>query len=289
MQRGPAVTDSMKWYRKLPFPVLSVLLSLGLGLGLWLTHITDESVAIITALLLEMVIVVHRILALVERGADPLHGLLRTAKIEEALTFAAQVIRSQNRQAQALLEETVSAFCTRVKRLQSGGVQLSPVEFMEFADRIFAAAKSDDRLYATSHLAGGTYWQKAYGQQYERLNRQAQARGLTIERIYVLRDKRHLDEVRHVLDRQAAFSSIRTVLLDEHETDGTLTVPRRDFFVYNREATAEFVFVEPNMTVEHIHIATDADHVREMFHEYTRIRDHFSAPYQASTNRELPS
>jgi hypothetical protein len=282
------VTEQMKWYRKIPFPVISILLSLGVGLLLWLSNITSNSAAIVAALLLEIVIVVHRILAIAERESDPLHGLLRTARIEEALAGAARLVRSKNRQARALLEETVDAFCTRVKRLQSGGVQLSPLEFMKFADRVFSAAKPVDRLYATSHLAGGTYWHKAYGQQYERLNRQAQARGLTIERIYVLRDRKHLDQVRAVIDRQTAFSNVRIVLLEDHEKDGSLTVPRRDFLVYNNEATAEFVFAEPNMTIEYVHIDTDADHVREMFDEYTRIRDHFSTPYSVAATGKVP-
>ena len=38
--------NAMKWYRKLPFPVFSVLLSLAVGLVLWLSNVTNESAAI---------------------------------------------------------------------------------------------------------------------------------------------------------------------------------------------------------------------------------------------------
>ena len=89
-------------------------------------------------------------------------------------------------------------------------------------------------------------------------------------------------------DRQAVFSSVRIVLLDEHEKDGSLTVPRRDFFVYNDEVTAEFVFAEPNMTVEHIQVSTEADHVGELAHEYSRIREHSSTPYLSAATVPRP-
>jgi hypothetical protein len=272
----------VRWYRRIPFPVFSLLASLAVGLILWASGITGEAPAIIAALGLELVITVHRILLRIEKDADPLYGLLRTAKIDEALSAAAAILHNRNSQAQALLEELVTTFCGRVKRLQASGIDLPPSEFMEIADRIFNSVKPGDRLHATSLVAGGAYWQKAYGQQYERLNRIGHARGLEIERIYILRNQGHLDEIREILDRQSLFSRIRIVLLDGHDDDNTLTVPRRDFFVYNNEVVAEFIFVEPTMTIEYIQVSTEPDRVREMAREYQRIRDNFSSQYSPS-------
>jgi len=274
----------MKWYRQLPFAVYSVLLSLAVGLTLWLLRITGESAAILSALALELVVVSHRVLLQVEKADDPLRGMLRTAKIDEALVAAREILRSGNPQARALLEGTANAFADRVRALQSGGIRCSPSDFMEFAEGLFESAKTGDQLCATSHLAGGDYWNMIYGQQYERLNRVAQGRGLTIERIFLLRDEQHLAEVREILHRQSDFSSIKIILLNS--IDGSMVLPRRDFFVYNQDATAEFIFTEPNMTVEYIHISTEAHRVRELAREYARMRDAFSCPYSTPTAAE---
>jgi hypothetical protein len=271
----------MKWYRQLPFAVYSLLLSMAVGLVLWLTKITGEAFALLSAIGLELVIVVHRVLFQIEKAEDPLRSLFRTAKIDEALEAGRHIIRSGNPQARALLEGTANAFSERVKALHSGTVRCSPSEFMEFAEGLFESAKPGHRLCATSHLAGGAYWDRLYGQRYENLNRAAAARGLEIERIYLLRDDDHLEEVRATLERQAAFSTVRTVLLNE--IDDSVAAPRRDFFVYHTEVVAEFVFAEPNMTLEYINLTTDDGQVRNLAREYARIRDSFSHRYAART------
>ncbi|GAA4882790.1 hypothetical protein GCM10023403_57670 [Pseudonocardia benzenivorans] len=266
-----------RWYRQIPFPAISVVISLGVGVVLWATKITGELAAILSALVLELVIVSHRLLYNSEKAADPLRGLLRTAEIDRALDSAREIIKSGNPHARALLDGTATAFAERVTDLNSGGVNCSPSEFMEFMEGLLASARTGDKLSATSHLAGGEYWARKYGRQYEELNREAHDKGLTIERIYMLRDVAHLERVRPILDRQSEFSEIRIVLLDG--LDESVSAPRRDFFVYGDDVAAEFHFTEPDMVVDHITVTTRRDAVRERAKEYVRIRRAFSEPY----------
>ena len=275
----------MKWRKQLPFGVYSVLLSIAVGLTLWLVQITGEAAAILAALALELVIVCHRILFQVEKADDPLRGLVRSAKVDEALATAREILRSGNPHARRLLEGTVERFSQRVKSLRSGALRCSPAEFMDFAEQLLESSKAGDKLCATSHLAGGEYWQRNYGQLYEALNRAAHARGLAIERIYLLRDQAHLDQVRDVLDRQSAFSDIKIVLLDG--LDDSISAPRRDFFVYNLGVSAEFVFAEPNMSVEGMDITTESERVQELGREFSRIRA-LSRPYQSTAAAGTP-
>lgn len=266
-----------RWYRQVPFGVISVLISLVVGIVLWATKITGELAAILSALVLELVIVVHRLLFNSERDADPLRGLLRSAEIDVALEAAREIVKSGNPHARALLDGAATAFAQRVTALNSGGVKCAPSEFMEFAEGLLAAAKPGDTLSATSHLAGGEYWALKYGKQYEELNREAHGNGLTIERIYMLRDDAHLEQVREILDRQSEFSEIRIILLDA--LDDSVDLSRRDFFVYDDDVAAEFHFREPNMMVDHITVTTRRDVVRENAKEYKRLRRSFSTPY----------
>ncbi|HKP90819.1 MAG TPA: hypothetical protein VJT75_12710 [Thermoleophilaceae bacterium] len=254
-----------------------MLLSLGAGVLLWVFDITDPGVAILCALGLEVVIVVHRILLGVER-ADPIRGMAQAPEIEEALTRSREVLRSGNRPARVLAEQTLSTFVERAKQMDSSGVRLSPQEFMDFADELLDSARAGDRLRATSVLAGGTYWSRAYGTQYEDVNRRASRSGLSIERLYLLRDESHLAEISEILERQAAFSDVRIALLDPFETNDDGSDLRHDFFVFNELVSAEFIFADPNMQIKHISVCTETDTVRRLAREYERIRT-LTEPY----------
>jgi hypothetical protein len=266
-----------KWYRQLPFAVYSVLLSLTVGLVLWATDITGESAAILSAIGLEIVVTVHRVHADLSKLADPLRGLVRNSRLDEALVAARELLASKNPQAITMLESATVAYATRVKELRTGWVTLSPADFMEWAEGLFNSAKPGDTFCATSHLAGGEYWKQNYGKRYETLNRIAQARGLTIQRIYLLRDDDHIKEYRDTLNRQSEFVDIRVVTFDKD--DSSLNVVRRDFFVYNTEVAAEFHFTQPGMELAHIQVTTDRDQISRLAGEYARLRDAFSRPY----------
>lgn len=266
-----------KWYQQLPFAVYSVLLSLGVGIVLWATKITGEQAAILAALGLELVVIVHRVHHELGKIADPLRGLVHSSRLDEALTTARQILRSNNRQARVLLESATAAYATRIRELQSGWVTLSPADFMEWAEGLFGSARSGDTFCATSHLAGGEYWKQNYGKRYETLNRSARMHGLSIQRIYLLRDDDHIQEYKDVLDRQSEFADIRIVTFDID--DHSMNLLRRDFFVFNGEVAAEFHFTQPGMELAHIQVTTDTEQVKRLASEYARLRDTFSRPY----------
>jgi hypothetical protein len=268
----------MKWYRQLPFAVYSVLLSLGVGLILWLTKISGEEAAILSAIGLELVIIVHRVHFDLGKVADPVRGLVHSAELDKALVAAREIMSSKNPQARVLLESATQTFANRIMELHSGWAKFSPTAFMEWVEGLFGAAKPGDSFHATSHLAGGNYWKLNYGKRYEALNRSAQARGLQIQRIYLLRDSNHLAECREVLDRQAEFADIRLILLDNN--DQSMRLPHRDFFVYNNDVAAEFHFTEPGMELAYIQVTTNRDEIRKLASEYARMRDTFSQPHR---------
>lgn len=270
----------MRWYRQLPFGVYSVLLSMGVGLILWLTKITGEEAAILAAIGLELVVIVHRVHFDLQRLDDPIRALVRNAQLDEAIGAARHILNSKNPQSKVLLESAVHTFANRIKELRTGWARFSPNDFMQWTEGLFGGAKPGDTFHATSHLGGGEYWRRNYGRRYEALNRSAQALGLAIQRIYIFRDAGHLDEFREVLDRQSEFTDVRIILLEEG--DNSLRLPHRDFFVYNSHVAAEFHFAEPGMVLSHIQITTDTDQVKIMAAEYARMRDAFSRPYRPS-------
>ena len=263
---------------KVPFAVIAVLLSVALGLGLWRFDITDPGVAILSALALELVIVVHRILLRLER-ADPLRGIRQGPELNEALTRTREVLRSGNKPAQILAEQTLATFIERASLVGSSGIALSPQEFMSFTEELLDSAREGDRLRATSVLAGGSYWSRAYGTQYENVNRRAADSGLAIERLYLLRDGAHRAEVADILERQAEFSEVRIALLDRFEGDEHTEDLRHDFFVFNELVAAEFIFAEPNMQIKHILVCTETTTVRRLAREYDRLR-YLTEPYR---------
>jgi hypothetical protein len=267
----------MRWYRQLPFGVYSVLLSMGVGVILWLTDITGEEAAVLAAIGLELVVVVHRVHFDLQRMDDPVRTMVRNTELAEAVVAAREILKSKNPQARVLLESAVQTFANRIKELRTGWARFSTSDFMEWAEGLFSGARPGHTLQATSHLGGGEYWRRNYGRRYEALNRSAQALGLSIQRIYIFRDAAHLDEFREVLDRQAEFTDIRTILLDEG--DNSMRLPHRDFFVYNGDVVAEFHFAEPGMVLSHIQITTEREQVKSMAAEYARMRDAFSRPY----------
>ncbi len=267
----------MKWHKQLPFGVYSVLLSLGVGLILWITKVTDEGAAVLAAIGLELVVVVHRVHYDLRKIADPLRDLIRSAELESALTAAREIISTKNPQARVLLESATNAYATRIKELHTGWVKLSPADFMEWVEEVFTSAKPGDTFNATSHLAGGEYWKQNYGRRYETLNRIAKTRGLAIQRIYLLRDDDHIQEYKEVFARQSDFGDIRIVTFDAD--DNSMNLLRRDFFVYNGDVAAEFHFTQPGMELAYIQVTTDRDQVRKLAGEYARLRDTFSRPY----------
>lgn len=276
----------MKWTRQLPFGVYSVLLSMGVGLILWLTKITGEGAAILAAIGLELVVVVHRMHFELQKIDDPIRSLVRNAELDGAIGAAREILSSKNPQAKVLLESAVQTFATRIKELRTGWARFSPPDFMEWAEGMFSGAKPGHTFHATSHLGGGEYWRRTYGRRYEALNRSAQALGLSIQRIYIFRDASHFDEFREVLDRQAEFTDIRIILLDEGDT--SMRLPHRDFFVYNTDVAAEFHFAEPGMVLSHIQITTEREQVKTMAAEYGRMRDAFSQPYRPTAKPVAP-
>jgi hypothetical protein len=261
----------MHWYERVPLAVVSVFLSLAVGSLLYLAGISSVGVALLTAIALEIVIAVHRILARVSK-ADPLRGLVQAPEIESALASAREALRSSNRPAHMMTRQTLRAFVERVTDVATTGIAVSPQEFMSYADELLSSASRGDSLRATSVLAGGSYWSRAYGAQYEAVNRQASERGLAIERLYLLKDEAHLAEIADILARQVEFSSVRVALLDALEVGNDDVDLRRDFFVFNELVSAEFVFVEPNAQLKHIRVCTGSAHVRQRLGEYERIR-----------------
>jgi len=264
-------------FQQLPFAVYTVLLSLTVGVVLWATKITGEGAAILAALGLELVVIVHRVHADLRKIADPLRGLIISTRLEEALTSARQIMTSKNPQARKLLESATTAYASRIRELHGGWVTLSPADFMVWVEDLFSSADPGDTFNATSHLAGGEYWKQNYGRRYETLNRIGQMRGLAIQRIFLLRDDDHIREYKDVLDRQSEFSNVRVATFDAD--DNSMNLVRRDFFVYNDEVAAEFHFTQPGMELAHIQVTTDRDQVRRLAAEYARVRDPFSRPY----------
>jgi hypothetical protein len=245
---------------------------------LWATKITGEAAAILAALGLELVVIVHRIHYDLRKITDPLRGLIHSAKLDEALASAREILASKNPQARILLESATAAYATRIKELRTGWVTLAPADFMEWVEGLFGSSKSGDRFCATSHLAGGEYWKQNYGKRYEALNRSAQMRGLSIQRIYLLRDDDHIQEYKDVLQRQSEFADIRIVTFDVD--DHSMNLLRRDFFVFNGDVAAEFHFTQPGMELAHIQVTTDREQVAKLASEYARLRDTFSRPYK---------
>lgn len=266
-----------KWLQNLPFGVYSVLLSLGVGIVLWATDITDEKYAILAALGLELVVIVHRVHADLRKLTDPLRGLVSNVELDRALTLARDLMQSKNRQASGLVEWLTARYAGRIKDLHGGWVTLTPREFMEWVEGLFASARTGDTLCATSHLAGGEYWKRNYGRTYETFNRMGHMRGLAIQRIFLLRDEDHIREYKDVLDRQTEFSEVRVATFDAD--DSTMNLVRRDFFVFNDEVAAEFHFSHPGMELDNIQVTTERDQVKRLAAEFARVRSPFSRPY----------
>jgi hypothetical protein len=275
----------MKALQSVPVAILTFLLSVGFSLALYLLDITDTGQSVICALLFEIFFVVHRSLYRLER-ADPLRGLADGPQIDTALNEARAIYASRNPKARILLDQTVSTFVDRVHKLGTDGITLSPEEFMDFSEDLFASAKEGDQLRATSLMAGGKYWERRYGARYEQINRQAADRGLFIERLYFLRDLAHLDEVRPILDRQSAFSKIRVALLDD--VPEQLSAPNSDFYVFNSQVTAEFIFVPPDMTLKHIEVCTRREEVERKAVIYQQIRERFTQPHVVPAAKGTP-
>jgi hypothetical protein len=263
--------------QNLPFGVYSTLLSLTVGIVLWATKITDEWAAILAALGLELVVTVHRVHADLHKLADPLHGLVRSARLDGALTAARDILRSGNPQAKVLLESATTTYASRIRDLHGGWLTFSPADFMEWVEGLFSSANPGDTFCATSHLAGGEYWKQNYGKRYETLNRIGQMRGLAIQRIFLLRDDKHIREYKDVLDRQSEFSEVRVATFDAD--DPSMNLLRRDFFVYNDEVAAEFHFSQPGMELTNIQVTTDRDQVKRLAAEFARVRTPFSRSY----------
>jgi hypothetical protein len=261
----------MNWYQKMPLALVSVFLSLGVGALLYGSGISSPGVALLSAIALEIVIVVHRTFLQVSQ-ADPIRGLAQAPEIDHALTSAREVLQSSNRPARILTRQTLSTFIDRVTQMGSTGIPVSPQEFMSFAEELLGSTRRGDWLRATSVLAGGSYWSRAYGAQYEAVNRQASERGLSIERLYLLKDEAHLAKITGILERQVDFSKVRVALLDAIEIENDNVDLRRDFFVFNELVSAEFVFVDPNAQLKHILVCTNVNEVRRLAREYERIR-----------------
>ncbi|HEY0636812.1 MAG TPA: hypothetical protein VGD67_04135 [Pseudonocardiaceae bacterium] len=270
----------MSWHKQLPFAVYSVLMSIGVGVILWLTKITSEEAAVLAAIGLELVVITHRVHHDLGKITDPVRGLIRTTQLDDALESARAILRSKNPHARALLESTTAAYATRVKELSTGWATFSPADFMEWIEDLFTSARPGHTLHATSHLAGGEYWKRNYGKRYEALNRSAVMRGLAIQRIYLLRDDEHIQQHAEILDRQSEFADIRVVTFDSDDT--TMSPLRRDFFVYNNEVAAEFHFSQPGMELSHLRVTTEPEQVRKLAGDYARMRDTFSRPYVRS-------
>ena len=266
----------MKWVQSIPVAILTFLLSIAFSLALYLLDITDLGQSVICAFLFEIFFVVHRSFNRLEK-ADPLRGLADGPQIDTALNQARAIYASRNPKARMLLDQTVNTFIDRVHKLGTEGITLSPEEFMDFSEDLFASAKEGDQLWATSLMAGGSYWTRAYGARYEVINRLAAERGLFIERMYFLRNQAHLEEVRPILDRQAGFSKIRVALLDT--TPEELSAPDSDFYVFNRQVTVEFIFAAPDMTLKHIQVSTRSEEVERKAVMYRQIRDRFTQPH----------
>ena len=139
---------------------------------------------------------------------------------------------------------------------------------MEIAEQIYHSLGAGDSLLATSLFAGGDYWTERFGPDYARFNRQACLRGARIERVFILRNQTHFDQVHAILKQQSEYSNVYVALLDKNPL---LEREYRDAFVINDEIAADFHFSQNILTS--IDLITDPIEIGEITSLLRRIRD----------------
>lgn len=256
----------------IPFAV-----STGLFFALWKLNVTDATFSLIFAFLLEIVLLCHIAILRVDHLHASVDDVAAVRGLAEVPAHIRNAAKLQSRFNPAIADCLIRDFANQVGQLGRGHQRLSPDRFMLVATTIYERLREGDTLIATSYFAGGEYWKERYGAEYTRLNRDAHARGARIERIFVLRDKAHLEDKLPILKSQSAFVNVYTCMLDQQ----ALTEDEhRDFFVINDDVAAEFHF-SPNQVLLGIDLITDKLEVQRLKSVILRIRNTASTPFVA--------
>lgn len=249
----------MKW-AAIPISTLSVLLSVCLGIALWKLDVINPGPAIVAALLLELVLISHRMFARVGAFSRRMGQISSLPEMNDILLQVSELSRDRRRFSRLILNTIVRNFCNQTAQLRHGRQNLSPDQFMLIAKAVYESLSSSDTLMATSYFGGGDYWTTKYGAEYAALNRAAHARGAKIVRIYVVRDRQHFADKAALIKQQLIFSDVRVLMLDEITLANS---EQRDFFVLNDQLAAEFHFSGGDI-VSSIDVVLDPAIVNEM-------------------------
>lgn len=223
----------------LPASMISVALSVALSVLLWRLDVVNPGPAIVAGLLLELVVVTHRMLLHVNGFGHQIGQISSLPDLRQIVSDIDQISRDNRRFTKLILLTMAHNFLLQTSQLRNGRLVMSPDQFMVLARAIYGNLGRSDTLMATSYFAGGDYWTTRYGGEYATLNRRASAQGAKIKRIYMLRDKLQLAEKNDILCEQTKFSEVHVLLLNQIPLADS---DQRDFLVINDQLAAEFHF-----------------------------------------------
>lgn len=248
--------------------IIPLLVSTGFAVLLWYIKVTSVGQTVIAGLLLELVIVSHKILLHV-RG---LYTAIGDVSLTEGLSTVPKDIKASlerdKRFSKVIVDCAVQDFSRHINQLARGKQRMSVDRFMSIAESVFATLTAQDQVLATSLFGGGDYWKVKFGAKYAEFNRDARARGAKIDRIFIFRDQAHFSEFKQILSQQLTYANVYYAICTDDALDD---VQFRDILVINDEIGAEFNFSGPIITSADL--ITDRHEVKAMREQILQLRD----------------
>lgn len=264
------------------FPIISFLTSILVGLVTWKLG-ADLGTSLLVAVVIELIILMHYSLSRLSILESLLGYSQGVAEIGPFIPRIHSILKSNDRWRNILLGLNLRDFSLKIGYLENNKVQLSPSEFMDFAEILYHSLSKADEIVATSLFGGGAYWSKRYGMRYAELNKDASDKGAKITRIFIPRNE---EDSKKLKDTYAEQSCYITVFVADYQN--VLEMDRAaimDFFILNDELVIEYVFNADFSDIKHIDVITSLEEIKHYRRKMNVIKSE-SKPYDDKVTEE---
>lgn len=241
------------------FPIISFLISISVGLVTWKLG-ANPGISLLVAVVIELIILMHYFISRLSILESLLGYSQGVVEIGPFIPRIHRIVKSNNRWRNILLRLNFRDFSLKIDYLENNKVQLSPSEFMDFAEILYHSLSKSDEIEATSLFGGGAYWSKRYGMRYAELNKDASDKGAKITRVFIPRNEENSKILKDTYAEQSSYISVFVADYQNiYEMDSFAIM---DFFILNDELVIEYVFNADFSDIKHIDVITSLEEIK---------------------------
>jgi hypothetical protein len=287
----------LRWCRKVPGPIWALIVSIVFGVVLSLVEwrLGERFSIIQTALatvLLDLTIVLHQVHAYMENRGILLRGI-KQKEVLQNLERCYEYADGGDPFIACCLATLVNSFCGDLAGVADRRwANMTTGQLRHLAPLLYEIVKSAGKrgsIDAVSMNSQGTYWSSKEGWHYENLNREAYDSGVTIRRVFVLRDAQHLADMRPVLDRHYdAYKQVKTVCMDDLKENQIVDL--RDFTILNTRLVIEFFGSPVRAAIENVTVSFMREDAAAMYQDvFKPLWERHAKPYVPSAHVTPPA